>query len=887
MERSDDPNEAAPRAYEAVLNALQSRDRAAVERSLERLFDCTERATTARDRALAGHGLRIVAGLFLSGSTPERALPPLQFAWEIVRQLGAGEAVDSLVVDLASVPYVLVTRGAQGGAQGRTGGGAGIQAVFLGMLTTLMAPVSSNPAQPDSQLSSDEALRRIGGFADATDAVRLMLGCYAFGMGMSATDRHLGGAAMAWYRAAAALLESLRPSAASMRQLVVDVASLLYPSMAFERQIGGDETAMRRVVDRLERCLTRLGVDVGQRNRIVRQTRAGTELNHAIATDNAAACAAHARSLIELMSLEERRQQPEKLQYLVAFVNGQMPPRPHGPRSTLGNPAQHLQLIATRLAKAMQSGDIEDGIAACLEGLARGDRALTWRSAAFLVNLGVSQEAPSDQAALAILFGKIALRELQFLALESIAHGYRNVTPFADGLVDKFVPALIAIMVRQGRLGEALRTQLLMEADRAEIPKPRVSDLEAAVDDRCPLLATERDAARALGAMRDHLDTIRRAGRLRDRVQAIAAMVRPRNEGRRDLDAPPELYPPPPGTAVLSVWNNGVDVIVSLMGPWGEESHRQPIGPARLNERVYDTLRLLHTHDQSSVRAACAGLHDAILRPVTARLAREAPPVLVIQTMGALRHVPFGILFDGEQFLVERHAVVLHPGGIRIHIERGLTRPLRGASLTLERTPGQPDLHDAHADGECLVNAARRYDLGGIVHWRDAQVTAERLAAVAATRPTLWHLSGHFEANPANVADSAFMLGDGSRFSVRQLAALDWTGVELALLMGCATRSVGESHAANVMDALDTALLHAGVGSVVSTGWRVRDKTAHRVMGDFAEALFGQGLDQAAALQRAVLAVGRDRDTGRMGHPGTWGAYMLSGGWRGLRNDGG
>jgi hypothetical protein len=821
--------------------------------------------------------------LYLSGSSPELALPPLQLAWSIYRQLGPGADAESLLVDIASVPYMLVTHSRQRAA----GGDGGIPVVLIGMLTTIMASASPNSAQSCSPLTADVALRRLGEFSNADEAVRLMLGCYAFGFGLSATDSHLAGAAMAWYRAAALLLESLPAGDEVLKQLMIDIAGPLYSAMAFERQIGGDLFAMRQVLDRYERYLSRLGVAAGKRDYLVGQTREGMQLNYAIATDDNEGQALHARVLLSSMSADERRRSPERFQYLTAFVDGRTPSLPQGAAASLGDPGRHFASIAARLAKAIGTGDTEDIIAMCIEGLASQDRALTWRSAALLVNLGVSREADPGRAALGVLFGKIAMRELQFLQLESIAYGYRGVSPFADGLVDKFVRDLIGILVRQGRLGEALRIERLFEADRREIPKPRVSNLESAVEDRCPLLTAERDATQVLVAMADRLETIRRTGRLRERLDAAAAMLRPQSAGQSTLDAPPELVPPPSGTAVLSVWSDDRNVIASLMGPWGGESRRLPITSFNLNERIFASLRILQTHDRASVLASCAGLHEALIAPFAARLIREAPPVLVIQSMGPLRHIPFGILFDGEQFLLERHAVVLHPGGLRIDVERGISRPLRGASLTLERTPGQQDLHAAHADGECLVNAARHHGLGEITHWRDEQVTADRLQAVARTQPTLWHLSGHFEANPTDVGGSAFVLGDGSRFTVRQLAALDWTSVELALLMGCATRSVGDGRGPSPMDALDTALLHAGVGSVVSTAWRVRDEMSHRVLGHMVEALFGAGLNQAVALQRAVLAAGRDPDTGRMAHPSAWGAYQLSGRWRGVRDAGG
>jgi len=55
-------------------------------------------------------------------------------------------------------------------------------------------------------------------------------------------------------------------------------------------------------------------------------------------------------------------------------------------------------------------------------------------------------------------------------------------------------------------------------------------------------------------------------------------------------------------------------------------------------------------------------VYDWLIAPIEADIEAADPDVLVFVLDGALRNVPMGVLYDGEQYLIEKHAIALTPG---------------------------------------------------------------------------------------------------------------------------------------------------------------------------------------------------------------------------------
>ena len=132
----------------------------------------------------------------------------------------------------------------------------------------------------------------------------------------------------------------------------------------------------------------------------------------------------------------------------------------------------------------------------------------------------------------------------------------------------------------------------------------------------------------------------------------------------------------------------------------------------------------------------------------------------------------------------------------------------------------------------------------------------------------------------ANRRASAAAGADDGVLTAEEIAALDLDGVQWAVLSGCDTGR-GAVAAGEVLLGLRRAFQLAGVRTVISSLWPVRDDDAQLWMTSFYAAALERGLATRDAVRQADLAVLRARRAdGSSGHPLAWGAFVASGDWR-------
>ncbi len=114
--------------------------------------------------------------------------------------------------------------------------------------------------------------------------------------------------------------------------------------------------------------------------------------------------------------------------------------------------------------------------------------------------------------------------------------------------------------------------------------------------------------------------------------------------------------------------------------------------------------------------------------------------------------------------------------------------------------------------------------------------------------------------------------------TAEELAALDLTNCELAVLSACDT-NVGERRAGQGVASLQQALHMAGARSVITSLWKVPDEATSELMLDFYRRLWVEGKPKHQALWEAKLRLRHARD--ERGQPlytvRDWAAWVLSG----------
>jgi CHAT domain-containing protein len=113
--------------------------------------------------------------------------------------------------------------------------------------------------------------------------------------------------------------------------------------------------------------------------------------------------------------------------------------------------------------------------------------------------------------------------------------------------------------------------------------------------------------------------------------------------------------------------------------------------------------------------------------------------------------------------------------------------------------------------------------------------------------------------------------------TARELAGLDWTGTQLAVLSACET-GVGAVASGDGVYSLRRALVLAGVASQVVSLWSVADAATSALMRDY-YALLQRGTGRAEALRQAKRHLLQQP---RFAHPFFWAAFFSAGDWRPL-----
>jgi len=132
----------------------------------------------------------------------------------------------------------------------------------------------------------------------------------------------------------------------------------------------------------------------------------------------------------------------------------------------------------------------------------------------------------------------------------------------------------------------------------------------------------------------------------------------------------------------------------------------------------------------------------------------------------------------------------------------------------------------------------------------------------------------------ANHRDAATADEEDGILTAEEVAALDLSGVEWAVLSACDTGS-GRIEAGEGVIGLRRSFQIAGVHTVVMSLWSIKDDLARSWMRSLYEARLERGLSTAEAVQAASLAaLAARRAEGQSTHPFYWAGFVAVGDWR-------
>ena len=332
-------------------------------------------------------------------------------------------------------------------------------------------------------------------------------------------------------------------------------------------------------------------------------------------------------------------------------------------------------------------------------------------------------------------------------------------------------------------------------------------------------------------------------------------------------------------TAILypMILENHLTVILQL--PNSKRFHKIDIS----NTDVEDTLAALRgflsdsPSDTPDVIPLAKKVYGWLIEPFLDDLAsQEQIDTLVFVLDGSLRNIPMGVLYDGNEFLIEKYAIAVAPE-LELFTPQPLPEDLQvftggvgEAQMIGDRTFAPIEKLDAELDviselfgpQPPLVNQQFRGEV------LQEQLSTGEFSGI--------HLKTHgvFSSDPEEtfiVAYEELLQGDELGALIQAGSLQGATPIEMLVLSACSTAS-GDKRAVLGLAGI---AVRAGARSTVSTLWDAQDSPNTQLMITFYEELKQSGKTRAEALRNAQLFLMKNVSSA----PHIWGTYVLVGNW--------
>ncbi|GBD31639.1 hypothetical protein HRbin33_00598 [bacterium HR33] len=313
-----------------------------------------------------------------------------------------------------------------------------------------------------------------------------------------------------------------------------------------------------------------------------------------------------------------------------------------------------------------------------------------------------------------------------------------------------------------------------------------------------------------------------------------------------------------PEEALISYASFDQEVVIWVIEPDRAKSVRVPIGRTELQRLV---LELERTAPSPARAGEALELSTRLYRVLVQPAAHLLPPAkrLLFVPDGDIHRVPFAALREPDRgrYLVEDYQIAVLPSGAFLVAARSRTsgkqaRPTGvlavGNPLFDRQTYRLPYLPAAEREARQVAAAFPR---SALLIGKEA--TEEKFIEEA-RKFDIVHFAGHAVVKPEAPSLSHLLFapgpGDGALYA-RELADLNFEGVQLAVLSGCHT-AAGRVSSTEGPSSLARAFFAAGVPAVIASLWAVEDESTSRFFDAYHQKV-AAGENPLAALRETQL----------------------------------
>ncbi|MGF1588485.1 MAG: CHAT domain-containing protein [Pleurocapsa sp.] len=305
--------------------------------------------------------------------------------------------------------------------------------------------------------------------------------------------------------------------------------------------------------------------------------------------------------------------------------------------------------------------------------------------------------------------------------------------------------------------------------------------------------------------------------------------------------------------------------------------HTQVVSKSELESTIKQLRQYITEPDRTQeVQQLAAQIYTWLIKPLIADLRVKQPKTLVFVLDGLLQTIPMSVLYDGEQYLIEKYAIALTPG-LRL-----LNPQIDSSSSSLLAGGVSKFLQVRNHSFSALTNVPEELntfnELDSQVLLNEQFTPANLLEQLNTTSASIVHLATHgqFRSNP----EQTFLLMWQKLLTIQEFSSLLQSRakavanpLDLLVLSACNT-ATGDRQAAL---GLAGVAVRSGSVSTLATLWQINDDSTTALMKHFYQQFDHH--NKAEALRQAQLKLWQTADKDwRV--PAFWSAYIMIGNWQ-------
>lgn len=274
-------------------------------------------------------------------------------------------------------------------------------------------------------------------------------------------------------------------------------------------------------------------------------------------------------------------------------------------------------------------------------------------------------------------------------------------------------------------------------------------------------------------------------------------------------------------------------------------------------------------------------LYDVIFREIDIAISKNKITKILVSSTGELRYIPFGVLFDGKKYLVEKFQISNVTGVDLIRLAKNPASPqIENINTVIFANPTQDSVQDAlpQAENEAKYIASI-FPKTTIYANQNANL---KILENMLGQVNILHLATHAVLDSSQPNHSYILFANGEKWYYCDMLSFNVSNLDLITLSACSTAMKKSSNGDEIEGMAFQLLKTSPSGSILASFWNVDDAATAELMKIFYSEIGesikkNQIMNKGAALRSAQLKLLKNPATAS---PYYWAAFTLFGDFR-------